>query len=214
MTAPKDTLPGRVSLSCAFCGKTYSIKRSQFLRGNARCCSRACKEADQKQLTVLSAEDRFWANVIKSDDPNGCWLWSAAAATGKHGTFYVGGGKVQASHFAWESANGRPVPEGLWVLHHCDNPPCVRPDHLYVGTHLDNVRDAIERDRYAIGNALHHATRARGERQGSAKLRDADVLAIRAKSRAGASLRQLAAEFGISKSQAGRIVRGEVWQHL
>lgn len=214
MTAPKDTLPGRVSLTCTFCGTVYSIKRSQFLRGNARFCSRVCKEANQKRQTILSAEDRFWANVIKSDAPNGCWLWIATAATGKHGTFYVGGGKVQASHFAWESANGRPVPEGLWVLHHCDNPPCVRPDHLYVGTHLDNVRDAVERDRYAIGNALHHDTRSRGERHGTAKLREVDVLAIRAKRTAGASLSQLAAEFGISKSQVHRITHSESWQHL
>lgn len=214
MTVPKDTLPGRVSLSCAFCGKTYSIKRSQFLRGNARFCSPVCHGQHQRSQSILLAEERFWANVAKSEEPDGCWLWLGSAKTGTHGNFKIGDRRVQASHFAWELANGRPVPDGRWVLHHCDNPPRVRPDHLYVGTHLDNVRDAVERDRYAIGIALHRDTRARGTHHGSAKLREADVVAIRVKRTEGATLLQLAREFGISRSQVHRIVHDEAWQHL
>jgi hypothetical protein len=82
---------------------------------------------------------RFWAKVHRSD---GCWEWTGKRANG-YGRFVTPPGRRMwgAHRFSWIVANG-PIPDGLWVLHHCDNKPCVRPDHLFLGTHTDNMRDA------------------------------------------------------------------------
>lgn len=79
--------------------------------------------------------ERFWSHVDKSGD---CWVWIGA----KHYAKTRVGSSTQGSHRAsWEMANG-PIPKGLYVLHRCDNPPCVRPDHLFLGTARDNLEDA------------------------------------------------------------------------
>ena len=82
---------------------------------------------------------RFWSKVRTG---TGCWEWTGARARFGHGLVHVGpGGKLAQTHrVAWELMVG-PVPEGMGVLHRCDNPPCVRPDHLFLGTQQDNVRD-------------------------------------------------------------------------
>jgi hypothetical protein len=90
---------------------------------------------------------RFWNQVLKL--PNGCWVWQGYTprAPNNYGRFRVDATTFKTVHrFSWELANG-PVPDGLYVLHHCDNPPCVNPAHLYVGTQQDNVSDRERRGR-------------------------------------------------------------------
>lgn len=90
--------------------------------------------------------ERFWRYVAKGD---GCWLWVGSKngpGYGKIGAGGKGGRTVMAHRISWEIANG-PVPEGLHVCHHCDVPACVRPDHLFVGTRSDNMRDAESKGR-------------------------------------------------------------------
>ena len=94
-------------------------------------------------------QERSWEKVNKTGE---CWVWTGATKGGGYGNFtdYADGAKrhVLAHRFSWELHNG-PVPaEKPLVLHHCDNPPCVRPDHLFVGTHRDNITDAIEKGRF------------------------------------------------------------------
>jgi hypothetical protein len=84
--------------------------------------------------------ERFWEKVDKSGE---CWTWRPV--TGRHpfgyGMFTPQHGQRVTSHrFSWQLAHG-PIPSGLFVLHKCDNPPCVRPDHLFLGTHKDNMAD-------------------------------------------------------------------------
>jgi HNH endonuclease len=86
---------------------------------------------------------RFWARVRKTD---ACWEWTGSTRHFGHGHLNVSGRRVLAHRFSWELANG-PIPPGLQINHHCDNPPCVRPDHLYLGTQADNTRDRVERGR-------------------------------------------------------------------
>ena len=89
-------------------------------------------------------EIRFWRFVEKTE---GCWLWTGAKTGGGYGYIRRSGKEKMSAHRAsWEMHNG-PVPEGLWVLHRCDTPACVRPDHLFVGTRADNMRDAHEKGR-------------------------------------------------------------------
>lgn len=83
----------------------------------------------------------FWDFVTKTHE-HGCWPWTGPADKKGYGRW---GGKVASRH-SWELANG-PITDGLWVLHHCDNPPCVNPRHLYLGTVVENARDAVARGR-------------------------------------------------------------------
>lgn len=92
--------------------------------------------------------DRFWENVQKSND--GCWIWTASVSRAGYGDIWVGlrpGVRIIKVHrLSWEIHYG-PIPDGLFVCHRCDNPRCVRPDHLFLGTHTDNMRDASAKGR-------------------------------------------------------------------
>jgi hypothetical protein len=122
-----------------------------------------------------------------------------------YGRFKVGterrgpGATVPATHVAWELVNG-PIPNGMCVLHRCDNPPCVRPDHLFLGTRRDNVLDMAAKGRAAVG-----------ERSGTAKLTASAVDDIRARYSAGETQRPLAQEYGVSQSTVSLIVQGRRW---
>jgi hypothetical protein len=94
---------------------------------------------------TLTLADRFWSKVDKSG-PNGCWVWTASCHPHGHGQFSLHGVPVKSHRLSYEWANG-PIPPDRGVLHHCDNPPCVNPDHLYLGTQADNDRDMAVRRR-------------------------------------------------------------------
>ena len=93
----------------------------------------------------LTTPERFWASVDPSGD---CWLWQGAVHTdrGGYGAFQDGDGIKYAHRAAWELENG-PIPEGMQVCHHCDNPPCVRGSHLFLGTQKDNIADMLAKGR-------------------------------------------------------------------
>lgn len=93
-------------------------------------------------------EVRFWAKVEKSD---GCWNWRGTTTRGYAYFYRAPGFTTVASHFAYFLANGVEVPSGMYVCHTCDNPLCVRPDHLYAGTPKDNTRDMMRKGRF-VGN--------------------------------------------------------------
>lgn len=88
---------------------------------------------------------RFWSKVQQGE---GCWLWTSNVLKNGYGQFWMGAGLVPeyAHRVAWQLTSG-PIPDGLFVLHHCDTPTCVRPDHLFLGTHTDNMRDASRKGR-------------------------------------------------------------------
>ena len=88
---------------------------------------------------------RFWSRVRRSD---GCWEWIGVRTVKRYGrhTEPLTGRKLRAHRLSWEIHFG-PIPDGLCVLHHCDNPPCVRPDHLFLGTDKDNSVDRVRKGR-------------------------------------------------------------------
>jgi hypothetical protein len=108
-----------------------------------------------------------------------------------------------AHRVAWTLHHGQ-IPDGMSICHHCDNPPCVRPDHLFVGTHGDNCRDKISKGREA---------HVRGSENGQAKLTEAEVLQIRALAPTMLQ-QQIADKFGISRKQIWAIVHRKKWAHL
>lgn len=95
-------------------------------------------------------EERFWAKVAKSDS---CWNWTGSLAGSGYGYLHIGD-KVErkprtAHRVSWEIHNG-PIPEGLWVLHKCDNRKCVNPEHLFIGDRVDNMRDCAAKGRVTV----------------------------------------------------------------
>lgn len=88
----------------------------------------------------------FWDRVSIPDDPDACWEWQGPLYHDGRGQVQINGRRLIASRAAWEMVNG-PIPPGMFACHHCDNPPCVRPDHLFLGTPKDNTEDMLRKGR-------------------------------------------------------------------
>lgn len=114
--------------------------------------------------------------------------------------------KAHTHQVSWELHNG-PIPENLRVLHKCDVPACVRPDHLFLGTHGDNMADMVAKRRQSRGGRSNP-----GEQHGRAKLTDAKVIEIRG--RRGETGRCIAREFGVSPSLVSETRARKVWSHI
>lgn len=159
-----------------------------------------------RNLPRQSLEERFWTKVAITANPDKCWEWQAYLDTHGYGHIGIGGrkGKEVAAHrVAWELTHGE-IPNGLWVLHKCDNRSCCNPNHLFLGTPLDNSQDMV-----AKGRGM------RGEGHYNHKLTAEQVQYIRTKYASGAiSQRELADEMGIYQSAVSRIVNKQEWKHL
>ena len=157
------------------------------------------KKLSRKRAPV---EVRFWRQVEKSE---GCWLWIGHRQPSGYGrmTVPVGGGhrKVRAHRVAWELHNG-PIPDGMQVCHRCDNPPCVRPEHLFLGTSQDNTNDKIAKGRRRTGNM------PKGPAHSKAVLSQEQAEAIRRAVAAGEFQTAVARRLGISRSTVVRVVSG------
>jgi len=162
-------------------------------------------------VLAVAAADRFWPKVEKSD---GCWLWIASRNIHGYGQLRLGGRSgrpVGAHRIGYILANGAIEP-GLDVLHRCDNPPCVRPDHLRLGTAAQNLRDAATKGRLPLGPRGNAPI---GERNGHARLTTAAVRDIRARYQIrSATPTELAEEFGVSPSTVWRVIYGTTWGHV
>ena len=90
--------------------------------------------------------ERFWSHVIRSGSLE-CWWWTGASANAGYGAFRIGGRTVKAHRWLWEQRHGS-IPEGINILHHCDNTSCVNPNHLFSGTQADNVHDMMAKGRH------------------------------------------------------------------
>lgn len=136
---------------------------------------------------------------------NGCWLFSGGSKNGYHGTLYYKGESWQAHRLAWTLTKGE-IPKDLHVLHECDVPRCVNPDHLFLGTQEDNNADmeAKGRDNYPQP----------GEKNGRALLTEADVLDIRSLYDRGWYQSDIAIEYKVSASAITKIVNRRTWRHI
>jgi hypothetical protein len=156
----------------------------------------------------IPIEDRFWLMVRKT---RGCWLWTGATQGSMgYGVLATGGkqgGQTRAHRLSWEIHNG-PIPSGLWVLHTCDNPRCVRPDHLWLGTRQDNVDDCVTKGRNAGGGG-----KSLGEAHGMAKLTNDVVLAMRADYPA-MTQKAIAEKYGTNQTTVSLVVNRKRWTHI
>lgn len=146
---------------------------------------------------------RFWAKVDKSGD---CWEWQGARFPSGYGCVSTSHGKhkfsQRAHRAAWQLTRG-PIPDGLFVCHHCDNRPCVRPDHLFLGTTRDNFADMRRKNRSAHGS-----------RNVKAKLAEADIPVIRTLFEDGKSNKEIALMYGVTDGAIWFIRHGLHWQRV
>ena len=147
----------------------------------------------------LSIAERFWSKVDKSGD---CWEWTAHRTPLGYGRFNTGDDFIEGAHrMAWRLSNG-PIPAGTEICHHCDNPPCVNPEHLFLGSHADNMGDAARKKRLP-GNRTRLTP--------GAKITPAMAQEIRAL-RGTAPYRVIGARYGIGASQVCQIMLGRQWR--
>lgn len=181
--------PG-VEIVCPVCAKTFTVLWQR--RHTQRYCSPTCRT------------NKFWLKVQKSPTPDGCWIYTGR--TNEHGYGRIKNasyGQVYVHRLSYEMHVG-PIPDGLFVLHKCDNPPCARPDHLFLGTHERNMQDMTEKRRVSHGS----------ERP-LAKLTDDKVIEIRNRhAKGGITQHELGLEYGVCSSIINTIIRRKRWKHV
>lgn len=129
------------------------------LRGRGPTSGRAARIHNAVQVLHQKGEARFWKKVAKGPGRNDCWLWTSQVVNG-YGLFWLAGRPIKAHRIAFVLGGGQ-LHEGYTVCHHCDNPSCVRPDHLFIGTQSDNLKDAV---RKARRNPARYANAQRAQR--------------------------------------------------
>lgn len=151
-------------------------------------------------MTKENQIKRFWSKVNKTET---CWLWQGARFPKRwrllpYGRFCMG----RAHRYSWEIHNGS-IPEGMDVLHTCDTPFCVNPDHLFLGTHAENMKDKAIKGR---------CNAPVGDKCPARKLSSKDVTEIRTGKYAGLNQTAIAATLGVTQGAISRIVRGKQWR--
>lgn len=163
--------------------------------------------------------DRRYAPVSKDE----CWNWIGATAGKGYGVLSINGKMKYAHRVQYERWNNTSIPDGMVVLHACDNPSCVNPFHLSIGTQRENIEDAVKKGRTAKGEAhglvKNPGAAARGERVASSKLTAEQVDAIRKEyvkgtpgRRSENSLSGLAKKYGVGFQAISKIVNGGTWK--
>jgi hypothetical protein len=149
----------------------------------------------------LSPEERFWAKVDRSGS---CWLWTAARRGDGYGAFQVESQRqVSAHRYSYEIHHGE-IPSGMVVMHSCDRPLCVNPEHLSLGTNAENAADSARK-----------ARRPRGSHNSQAKLTEGQVITIRLRyDTGGITQAELAEEYGVSLALVSTILARKAWRHI
>lgn len=184
----------------AGCGKPAKA------RGLCNTCYARRMKHEQTIGTPSAADEARLLSKVSPEPTSGCWLWLGAYAANGYGEFTYGYRKEPAHRASWRILRG-PPPADRFVCHRCDNPACVNPDHLFLGTARDNALDM---------NAKGRATtkRARGELASKAKLTADQVIEARLRHEAGERTGVLARHYGISSPAMGAILLRRNWRHV
>jgi len=161
----------------------------------------------KKIISCLNNETikRFWSKVeIRGD--NDCWWWSGGKHVDGYGWFYAGGLSIRTNRFSWTVINGE-IPDGLLVCHHCDNPSCVNPRHLFLGTNSDNMRDMNRKNR-------RNQVNVRGEDVGTSKLKSGEVALIKILIKRGIDKKEISKMFKVSSATIYMISKKTIWKHI
>lgn len=177
------------SKSCEKCGNSFRPSAHDVKRGFGKFCSRSCA----RQVERRTPDQAFWARVSKTET---CWFWTGAKLPRGYGNFAARGSRIYAHRHSYEIHIGL-VPEGQFVLHRCDEPSCVNPEHLFLGTHNDNMKDMRVKKRGTPWKKLDEES-----------VREIRHLALTT------SLAALAARFSVSAVAIGKVVSRKSWKHV
>lgn len=206
------------TITCSICGNP--MKESEF---SHKCLpsrlipTKSCPSAEKNMSEWKDIKDVERIKRLTKIDQKGCWIWTGAKKGKSHlkqyGNLIVGSRSdgsrksISAHRFSFQTFNGN-IPEDKWVLHHCDNPSCVNPDHLYLGSRQDNVNDREKRNR----NKIHLIFRS-GENHPSAKLNCETVNNIRLLLKKGKSCTDIAKVHGVHRKTISDIKLGKTWKN-
>ena len=186
--------------ACVVCGRPFYCDKGDVLRRGRRFCSHKCRDVARTR----PIEERFWEKVRKGEGDS-CWEWLGGKnkkGYGRLSTPLKGGPKlVHRLSYEWHIG---PIPDGACICHRCDNPSCVNPDHLFVGTKADNNADMKRKGRWShgVGRPL-------------AKLDDDKVRCIReAYASSGITKYRLAKQYGVSFTCISYVLCGKTWRHV
>lgn len=202
---------GSVEKQCENCGRLFAVVPGRAL--TARCCTLECWNAIQCANRIHprrpavknprqpdTVQDRFLTNFTPSDG-DACWLWTGRLSADGYGVMWLHRQFWLAHRYSYTHHRG-PIPHGMCVLHSCDVPACVNPDHFFIGTQLDNIADMVAKGRLVPPPAAH------GHRNPGSKLTADQVASIRSRYVPKTiTLAQLAAEFGVSESTVFHVVK-------
>lgn len=180
-----------VTVICARCKKPFVSSIALRARGEGKFCSNFCRYNEPPI-------DRFYRYVTKTDS---CWVWHGGRTKRGYGCFYLNGTLRLAHRVSWFFETGQFPPAQIEVCHSCDNPSCVRPDHLFLGTRQNNAEDCWIKGRMDVG-----------ERRYNAKLTPSVVFWIRAN--LSVENRAMAKRLNVSESLISRIKLNKCWKHL
>jgi len=164
-------------------------------------------------MKARNSIEKFWSNVdVKG--PDDCWEWKLSKFRRGYGQSRFNGRNMQTHRIAWIVENGD-IPQGILVCHKCDNPGCVNPSHLFLGTHVDNMADMVSKGRQCKGD-FNAARRIKGMRagvkNGRAKITDNEAAQIRQLyACGGVKQKDLGKRFGINQRMISAIVLGKNW---
>jgi hypothetical protein len=159
---------------------------------------------------MMTAIERFNRNTLR-ETSCGCWIWIGTETLSHYGVICVGGKHLRAHRFSWSMHRGE-IPKGQQVLHKCDIPQCVCPDHLFLGTIKDNMIDRKKKGRHYF--VTHPENVPRGSTHPESKLTEEQVREIRQKRSAGSSLKSLASEYRVSIACISGITNRYNWLHV
>lgn len=157
------------------------------------------------RVLVTSIRNKLLKNIkVKT---GGCWEWAKYRNAKGYGSVWYKGSMRLAHRVSYETFNGE-IPDKLFVLHKCDNPSCINPGHLFLGTNQDNMDDKMEKGRHKVGNL-------KGSEHGASKLTDSNVRIIKALlAKTGMVQHNIATFFGVSDATISFIKSGNRWRHL
>ncbi len=199
-------------MSCHNSVNTLRCSEESKPRKNPKRVARTDYLEDAQKRPLIA--ERFWSKVKKAPD-NQCWEWTGAVCKPPnlpYGRFTIDG--VMPAHRASWLLSGRTIPDGLFVCHECDNPRCVRVEHLFIGTARDNTQDCILKGRMPRHYGRQPNTKF-GTAVHSSRLTENDVLEIRSEQNPSIGRRrQLANQYGVTRTAIRDVLRRHTWTHI
>lgn len=206
----------RISLVCLTCKNEYKVYPYQ--KNIRKYCSLGCRQWGPIPKEKVRRGYGFWKNASEEDKfermkylynkhvikKEGCWGWGRVLLSNKYAPMNLGNKMVPGHRVSWIIHKG-PIPQGLWVLHKCDNPPCTNPDHLFLGRAKDNTQDMIKKGRKIS---------PRGKDKKNTKLNIEKAAEIKRLLKEGYSYKKLSMIFNVSQGTIQNISDGRTWKYV